>query len=150
MLNGTLSCRAIPNHVQHFSREHLRIGANCTGEGREQLQRKRLPMSVVAKRKRRQPRAVLREAILLAAQSAANRNCNREFSFVQISEILGISPSTIYEHFKNRDALVLAVGHRLTADSSRPISVLETGLSGHMTDSPSGANVRRRIRVPND
>ena len=99
-------------------------------------------MSVSAKRKRRQSRTVLGEAILLAAESAAKGNCNRDFTIVQISKALGIAPSTIYDHFKNKNELALAVGHKLNPDLGRSISTIEIGRSGHMTDLPLGGRTR--------
>lgn len=87
-------------------------------------------MSAIEKRKRRQPRAILEEAILLAAESAASKNCNRDFTLLQISKALGIAPSTIYEHFKNKDELVLAVGHRLSTDLGCSISPVNQSSQG--------------------
>lgn len=76
-----------------------------------------IPQTVRSKR-RRKSRDVLKEAILSAAASAMTGSHRGNLTLVQIAKTLEISPSTIYEHFANKDALINAVWTRLSAVSN--------------------------------
>jgi AcrR family transcriptional regulator len=73
-----------------------------------------LPQTVRSKR-RRKSRDVLKNAILSAAAAAMTGSNRGDLTLVQIAKTLGISPSTIYEHFANKNALINAVWTRLSA-----------------------------------
>ena len=66
-----------------------------------------------SKKRKRQPSQTIEEAILEAAEAAIGVNGESDFTLVRIAKMLEISPSTIYEHFRSKAALMEVVHQRL-------------------------------------
>ena len=62
------------------------------------------------KRRRRSPQ-LAEEAILKAAETTA-LNLDGRFTLVHVAKVVGISPSSIYEHFGSKAALLAALTER--------------------------------------
>ena len=62
---------------------------------------------LASQERRAQQKVELRAAILAAAQSEFERHGYENFSLRRVAERIGYSPTTIYLHFENKDALLL-------------------------------------------
>ena len=65
--------------------------------------------SVVQVRRKRRPRKFLSERILVEARLLAKRAAGGEFTIVELSKIVGISPATFYDHFGSKLELEKAI-----------------------------------------
>ncbi len=78
-----------------------------------------------------------REQILAAALVALRRSGIRRFSMNEVAEGAGVSRMSVYRHFADRDALVLAVLERLadlTIEASTPRILRRRSLAGQVAE----------------
>ncbi|MHB8811340.1 MAG: TetR/AcrR family transcriptional regulator [Desulfobulbaceae bacterium] len=82
------------------------------------------------------PTAVRQDQIVEAAFQMLSENANRRLNIKDIAERIGMAPSALYRHFRNRDAVISAVLEHIRTKLYKNVEAVRQG----------GDNAEERLR----